>query len=141
LTKTPGQVGKRVPRRGEHSDEVRAEAEAAAAAVAGPSNGRSLSAPLAGVRALDFGLAVAGPWGGELLSQLGADVVKIDPERQKFWLGNPMAMGVNRSKRHILLDMKNPDGEAAVHELVKKADIVLMNLRPQAAKKLGLDYE
>ena len=141
LTKTPGKVGTRVPRRGEHTDEVRAEADGGGAAAGGPAGGQPLSAPLAGVRALDFGLAVAGPWGGELLSQLGADVIKIDPERQKFWLGNPMAMGVNRSKRHVLLDMKNPDGAKAVHELVKKSDIVLMNLRPQAAKKLGLDYE
>lgn len=140
----PGEVGRRVPRRGQHTAEVRAEGDALmpgdpvnAAGPPSPTN----AAPLAGIRALDFGVAVAGPWGGELLAQLGAEVIKIDPEKQRFWLANAMAMGVNRSKQHLIADMKHPDGLAAIHELVKRSDIVLMNIRPQAADKLGLDYE
>jgi crotonobetainyl-CoA:carnitine CoA-transferase CaiB-like acyl-CoA transferase len=103
--------------------------------------GAALAGPLAGVRALDFGLAVAGPWGGELLAQLGAEVIKIDPPRQNMWLSTNMAMKVNRSKRHLSLDVKKPEGLKVAYDLIRQADIVLMNMRPQAAKKLGLDYE
>lgn len=138
---TPGKVGASVPRRGEHTDEVRAEADAAAPPAPAPASGGEATPPLAGVRVLDFGVAVAGPWGGELLAQLGAEVIKIDPERQRFWLSNAMAMGVNRSKKHVLADIKHPEGQAVVHELVKRSDVVMMNIRPQAAQKLGLDYE
>ena len=138
---TPGKVGAVVPRRGEHTDEVRAEAAGATAPAPAPSEGADARPPLDGIRVLDFGVAVAGPWGGELLAQLGADVIKIDPEKQRFWLANAMAMGVNRSKRHVLADLKHPEGRAVIEELVRASDVVIMNIRPQAAEKLGLDYE
>jgi crotonobetainyl-CoA:carnitine CoA-transferase CaiB-like acyl-CoA transferase len=96
--------------------------------------------PLAGIRVLDFGLAMAGPWGGEMLAHLGADVVKIDPEKQNTWLASNMSMAVNRSKRHLQLDVKSQEGLAVAHELVRQSDIVLMNMRIQAAEKLQLDY-
>ncbi len=156
LHRTPGKVTGPAPRRGEHTAEVRAEADArkAGGAVAAAGGGQDgggqdgggarptpLRGPLAGVLALDFGLAVAGPWGGELLAQLGAQVIKIDPPRQNMWLSTNMAMKVNRSKRHLSLDVKQPEGMAVAHDLVRRADVVLMNMRPQAARKLGLDYE
>jgi crotonobetainyl-CoA:carnitine CoA-transferase CaiB-like acyl-CoA transferase len=147
LHRTPGRVRGHAPRRGEHTAEVRAEADALAAGngstAAGGAHGavRAMAGPLAGVVALDFGLAVAGPWGGELLAQLGADVIKVDPPRQNMWLSTNMAMKVNRSKRHLSLDVKKPDGLKVAYDLVRQADVVLMNMRPQAARKLGLDYE
>ena len=147
LGRTPGAVRRGAPRRGEHTDEVRDEAMAApstssAASSAGASEAAAgLAGPLAGIRVLDFGLAVAGPWGGELLAQLGAEVIKIDPPKQNMWLSTNMAMKVNRSKRHLSLDVKSADGLALAYDLVKQADVVLMNIRPQAATKLRLDYE
>ncbi|MEO5840418.1 MAG: CoA transferase [Acidimicrobiales bacterium] len=139
---TPGSVRRAAPRRGQHTQAVRDEAATMSAArtiAVGP--GRSLAGPLAGIRVLDFGLAVAGPWGGELLAQLGAEVIKIDPPKQNMWLSTNMAMKVNRSKRHVSLDVKSAEGLDVAYELVRQSDVVLMNIRPQAAAKLRLDYD
>lgn len=142
LHRTPGTVRGGAPIRGQHTSEVIAEADRTPfTSAAAAAHRASLAGPLAGVLAIDFGLAVAGPWGGELLAQLGADVIKVDPPAQDMWLSTNMAMKVNRSKRHLSLDAKRPEGLAVVHDLVRRADIVLMNMRPQAARKLGLDYE
>jgi crotonobetainyl-CoA:carnitine CoA-transferase CaiB-like acyl-CoA transferase len=100
-----------------------------------------LAGPLAGIRVVDFGLAVAGPWAAQMLADLGADVIKVDPARQAFWLPTHMATGVNRSKRSIGVDMKAPGGTEVAYDLVRRADVVVFNMRPQAAAKLGLDYE
>jgi crotonobetainyl-CoA:carnitine CoA-transferase CaiB-like acyl-CoA transferase len=141
---TPGHVRGGAARRGEHTDAVKAEADAApepsAAAPAGDA-GPAMKGPLDGVKVLDLGVAVAGPWCGELLAQLGAEVVKVDPPRQNFWLATKMAKAVNRSKRHLALDIKQPGGAEALTALVRQSDVFLTNMRTQAAKKLGLDYE
>jgi crotonobetainyl-CoA:carnitine CoA-transferase CaiB-like acyl-CoA transferase len=131
------------PKRGAHSMEVRAEAEAArkVANTAQASQGKTLAGPLDGIRVVDFGAAVAGPWATQLLADMGADVIKVDPARQSFWMSCHMAMAVNRSKRWMGLDAKTPDGAAIARKLVEGADVVMLNLRPQAAKKLGFDYE
>ncbi|HUP73492.1 MAG TPA: CoA transferase [Acidimicrobiales bacterium] len=146
MGQTPGSVRGAAPRRGQHTDDVRREAavltsEAARATPVSPAPGASMSGPLAGIRVLDFGLAVAGPWGGEMLAQLGAEVIKIDPPKQNMWLSTNMAMKVNRSKRHVSLNVKPPEGLAVAYDLVRQCDVVLMNIRPQAAIKLGLDYD
>ena len=141
MSRTPGAVRGPARSLGADTDEVKAEAASVVSEVLSTDTGATLAGPLAGVRALDFGLAVAGPWGGELLGQLGADVIKIDPPRQNMWLSTNMAMKVNRSKRHLSLDVKKPEGLKVAYDLISQADIVLMNMRPQAAKKLGLDYE
>jgi crotonobetainyl-CoA:carnitine CoA-transferase CaiB-like acyl-CoA transferase len=143
LGRTPGEVRGGAPRRGEHTDAVRREAAVASTSAppAIPTAVAPLAGPLAGIRVLDFGLAVAGPWGGELLAQLGAEVIKIDPPKQNMWLSTNMAMKVNRSKRHLSLDVKTAEGLALAYDLVKQSDVVLMNIRPQAATKLRLDYE
>lgn len=140
---TPGAVRGAAPRRGQHTDEVRSEATTPAAVEQQTAHaaGVPLAGPLAGVRVLDFGLAVAGPWGGEMLAQLGAEVIKIDPPKQNMWLSTNMAMKVNRSKRHLSLDVKSAAGLDVAYELVRQCDVVLMNIRPQAAAKLRLDYE
>jgi crotonobetainyl-CoA:carnitine CoA-transferase CaiB-like acyl-CoA transferase len=142
LHATPGRVQGPARPRGADTDAVRAEADRLPPPLPGRVHrGEGPAGPLAGVRAIDFGVAMAGPWGGELLAQLGADVIKVDPVRQNAWLSTPMAMHVNRSKRHLQLDVKSPEGLAVAHDLVANADIVLMNIRIQAARKLGLDYE
>ena len=142
LHRTPGRVSGPAPIRGADTAAVRAEADAGKGRqAAAPATPVEMAGPLAGVKVLDFGLAMAGPWGGEMLAHLGADVVKIDPVRQNVWLSSNMSMAVNRSKRHLQLDVKVPEGLAAAYELVRQADIVLMNIRGQAAQKLHLDYE
>ncbi len=66
--------------------------------------------PLDGVKIVDFGLAVAGPWASQVLADLGAEVIKVDPPRQAGWLATNMAISVNRSKRSVCIDMKSPGG-------------------------------
>jgi crotonobetainyl-CoA:carnitine CoA-transferase CaiB-like acyl-CoA transferase len=106
--------------------------------------------PLAGVRVLDFTLALAGPFGGMLLADLGADVIKIespDPEvRGSGGLAhlkgeNSHFLVVNRNKRGFSVDMKSPKGQEAFHRLVKTADVLIQNYRPGVMKRLGCDYE
>ncbi|MDB5583591.1 MAG: carnitine dehydratase [Bradyrhizobium sp.] len=129
------------PARGAHTDAAKAEAAALAPAPPAPPAGRKLAGAMAGIRIIDLGAAVAGPWATQLLADMGADVIKIDPARQAFWMVNHMAMAVNRSKRWMGIDAKTPAGAEIVRRLVGVADVVLINQRPQAAKKLGFDYE
>ncbi|NRA00207.1 MAG: CoA transferase [Myxococcales bacterium] len=128
------------PSPGEHTDAVRAEAASLRPQSAKASSGSLPRGPLDGIRVVDFGLAVAGPWSSQLLADLGADVVKVDPRRQSFWMPSHMAIGVNRSKRCLGLDAKTPEGKEVVGRLIEAADVVVHNMRPQAAAKLGLDY-
>ena len=106
MHKTPGKVRGGAARRGEHTDAVKAEADAAAVPSAVADGGKQMKGPLDGIKVLDLGVAVAGPWCGELLAQLGATLIKVDPPRQNFWLATKMAKAVNRSKRHLALDIK-----------------------------------
>ena len=132
MHKTPGRVRGGAAPRGEHTEAVKAEADAAPelapALAASSGSDASMKGPLDGVTVLDLGVAVAGPWCGELLAQLGATLVKIDPPRQNFWLATKMAKAVNRSKRHLALDIKQPGGAETIAELVKRADVFITNM-------------
>jgi crotonobetainyl-CoA:carnitine CoA-transferase CaiB-like acyl-CoA transferase len=128
------------PSVGEHTEAVRREAARLEPQAAGDATGALARGPLDGIRVVDFGLAVAGPWCSQLLADLGADVVKVDPLRQSFWMPSHMAIGVNRSKRCMGLDAKTAAGNEVARKLVAGADVVVHNMRPQAAEKLGLDY-
>ena len=99
-----------------------------------------LSSPLDGVLVLDLGLAVAGPYGTQLLSDLGADVIKINTIYDMFWHTNHIAMMCNRGKRSLSVDLKSPRGMEILHRLVARADIVQHNMRYEAATRLGVDY-
>lgn len=105
--------------------------------------------PLDGVRVVDLSRVLAGPYCTMMLADLGAGVVKIerpgDGDETRTW-GPPYAGGeaayflsVNRSKRSVAVDLKQPEGRALVLDLCARADIVLENFRPGAAERLGLD--
>lgn len=103
--------------------------------------------PLTGIRVLDFSRLFAGPFCTMLLGDLGADVVKVeghagDPIRMQgppFYDGMSMGFAaVNRNKRSICLDLKNPDDLARAQELVKTADVLVENFRPGVMERLGL---
>lgn len=128
------------PVRGQHTAEVRAEAAEPRPPVA-DTPGAPLSAPLAGIKVLDLGLAVAGPWGTQLLADLGADVIKVNNKFDGYWFASHMAYCCNRGKRSIALDLKSPEGMAVLHKLVAEADVVQHNMRYPAAVRLGVDYE
>jgi crotonobetainyl-CoA:carnitine CoA-transferase CaiB-like acyl-CoA transferase len=99
------------------------------------------SPPLDGVRVLDLGLAVAGPFGTQLLADLGADVIKVNTLTDGYWFGSHLAMGCNRGKRSISVNLKDPAGYAALERLVRTADVVHHNMRYDAAERLRVDYE
>ncbi|MGH3301426.1 MAG: CaiB/BaiF CoA transferase family protein [Streptosporangiaceae bacterium] len=94
-----------------------------------------LDQPLAGMRVLDLGLALAGPTCGRILAEFGADVVKI---------GNPAA-GVsgylNRGKESLLLDVTKLPGQEVYWRLVDTADVVLENFSPGTAERLAIGYD
>jgi crotonobetainyl-CoA:carnitine CoA-transferase CaiB-like acyl-CoA transferase len=104
--------------------------------------------PLAGVRVLDASRVLAGPLCGQLLGDLGADVIKIERpgsgDETRGW-GPPFAgelsayyLSCNRNKRGLTLDLSRPEGVGVLHELVKKSDALLENFRAASADKLGL---
>jgi crotonobetainyl-CoA:carnitine CoA-transferase CaiB-like acyl-CoA transferase len=97
--------------------------------------------PLAGVRVLEFGHFVAGPFAGTLLSDLGADVVKIEPLTGDALRGENAApfMSANRGKRAIALDIKADGGAGIVEAATQWADVVTHNFRPGVDKRLGID--
>jgi crotonobetainyl-CoA:carnitine CoA-transferase CaiB-like acyl-CoA transferase len=107
--------------------------------------------PLEGVRVLDLSRVLAGPYATMMLADLGADVLKVEhPERgddTRHW-GPPFAGGesayflsVNRNKRSVGVDLKDPDGLEKVKKLATSADVLIENMRRGALEKLGLGYE
>ena len=109
----------------------------------------SLNRALEGLRVLDFSQVGAGPACGMLLSDMGADVVKIEAPGGDIGrkLGPPwqqgesvVSMSFNRNKRSIVLDLKKPEAVAAARRLAAAADVVLESFRPGVMEKLGLGY-
>jgi crotonobetainyl-CoA:carnitine CoA-transferase CaiB-like acyl-CoA transferase len=142
LSETPGRVQGPVPRVGEHTDELRAEAERAPRTMAAdePEPGsRKGAGPLEGVTVLDLGFAVAGPFGTQVLADLGANVIKVNATRDPWWHATHIAYGANRGKRSICIDLKTTEGLAVLHRLVEKADVVHSNMRRDALRRLGCD--
>ena len=107
---------------------------------------------LKGYRVLDCSIAMAGPFAAQRLGDLGADVVKVEPitgEWQRHVAAggakgnriNVSFMSLNRNKRSLAVDLKNPDGKAVLMDLVRTADVFIQNYRPGVAKRLGVDYD
>jgi crotonobetainyl-CoA:carnitine CoA-transferase CaiB-like acyl-CoA transferase len=99
-------------------------------------------AALDGVRVIDFGQYLAGPFGPMVLGDLGADVIKVEPVRgdgMRAVLG-PF-LGCQRGKRDIAIDVKSEKGRAIALELVAQADIVHHNMTAGVAKRLGIAYD
>ena len=140
MSKTPGMVQGPAPTIGQHTDEILAELLNPIPATPTASSG-GLKAPLDGVLVLDLGLAIAGPFSNQLLSDLGATVIKINTVYDTFWHSTHIAYTANRGKQSISINLKDPRGLAVLHELVKRADIVQHNMRYEAAIRLGVDYE
>ena len=140
---TPGSVAGPAPRSGEHTVEVLAEAGTLESTVAGSdrTDDAALAYALQGVRVVDLGLGVAGPFTGRVLADLGADVIKVHAVHDTYWAGTHMGLGTNRGKRSIALNLKDERGRAVLDRLLERADVFTVNWRPGAAARLGLDYD
>jgi len=108
-----------------------------------------LAGILAGVKVVEFSEVIAGPWGGMMLADLGAEVVKVEPLDGDPWRATtPFAPGegrfflsLNRGKRGLAVDLRRPEGRAVAHGLVAGADVVVVNYRPDTPGNLGIDWE
>ncbi len=117
-----------------------------------------MAGPLSHIRVLDLSRILAGPWAGQVLADLGADVVKVERpgagDDTRGW-GPPFLkdkagrdtrdagyfLAVNRGKRSIAIDLADPEGQRIVRALAARADIVLENFKTGALGKYGLGYE
>jgi crotonobetainyl-CoA:carnitine CoA-transferase CaiB-like acyl-CoA transferase len=106
--------------------------------------------PLAGLLVADFSRILAGPYASMLLADLGADVVKVESKAgddTRTWMPpvrdgvSTYYLAINRNKRSVALDFKDPDDLALARELADRADVVLENFKPGGLAKFGLDYE
>ncbi len=113
--------------------------------------------PLAGIRVLELARVLAGPWAGQILADLGAEVIKVEREGPgddtRQWgppfvegehgenLGGSYYHSCNRGKRSIALDFESERGRRIVHKLAMRSDILIENFKLGGLKKFGLDYE
>ena len=105
--------------------------------------------PLSGVRVLDLSAYIAGPYGCTLLADQGADVIKIEPPAGDNLRNYPSTLqaesrafiGVNRSKRGLVLDLKRPADLARLLRLVREVDVLVHNFRPSVPRRLGIAHE
>ncbi|MFG1228268.1 CaiB/BaiF CoA transferase family protein [Xanthobacter wiegelii] len=115
------------------------------------------SPPLAGLRVLELARILAGPWCGQLLADLGAEVVKVERpgggDDTRTW-GPPFLKGAdgadlgaayfhatNRGKRSVAVDFETEEGQAIIRDLARQSDVLIENFKVGGLKKYGLDYE
>jgi len=111
----------------------------------------ALNAPLAGIRVADFSRVLAGPYASMMLADLGADVIKIESpagDDTRSWTPPVDASGrgtyfasVNRNKRSIVCDLREPTGAAEARRLALSADVLIENFRPGTMQKFGLGFD
>src|ERR1700743_933537 len=110
----------------------------------------SIMGPLEGVKVIDMTTVLMGPYATQILGDYGADVVKVEslegdvtrligPTRHPGM--GPVFLNANRNKRSIALDLKKPAGREAVLRLIRAADVLIYNVRPQGGRPLQLGYE
>ncbi|MBQ1034991.1 MULTISPECIES: CaiB/BaiF CoA transferase family protein [Micromonospora] len=106
--------------------------------------------PLAGLLVADFSRILAGPYATMLLADLGAQVIKVESpggDDTRTWMPptrdgvSTYYLGINRNKRSVALDLKEPDDVAAAQELARRADVMIENFRPGGLARFGLDYD
>ena len=107
------------------------------------------SGPLNGVRILEFTQIIAGPMSCQMLSDLGAEVIKVEPPQGEPWrlqgqfvpLESKVFQALNRGKRSLAIDVAHPKAREAIHRLVAETDVIVINYRPDVAARLHIDYD
>lgn len=106
--------------------------------------------PLQGIRIVDASVVVMGPYASQWLADLGAEVIKVEsPEGDSTRYTGPghedgmsaLFFGVNRNKKSVVIDLKQPEGPAALHQLIATADVFMHSMRPQKLGAVGLNPE
>ena len=108
-----------------------------------------MAGPLEGIKILEFTQIIAGPFGGMMLADMGADVIKVEPVEGEPWRvalefipgESKTYMSLNRGKRSLPLDLTKPEAVEIVREMIREIDVVVINARPDVPDKLGIDYE
>ncbi len=108
-----------------------------------------MAGALEGIRILEFSEIIAAPFAGMLLSDLGADVIKVEPPGGEPWRTSAQFVpgesrqfiSLNRGKRDLAIDLKTPEGRQVIHKLVPRMDAIIINYRPDTPYNLGIDYE
>jgi crotonobetainyl-CoA:carnitine CoA-transferase CaiB-like acyl-CoA transferase len=142
LSRTPG-VFSHLPgkRHVVAAGDVWEEPPPSAGSLPAPSSGPDEGAPLEGLRVLDLGTFIAGPFTASVLGDFGADVVKVEgPEGDPFRRFGLSNLALHKGQRDTVLDVKTPAGREALHSLVGHADVVVDNLRPGIRERIGTDY-
>ena len=115
----------------------------------GPQADARLAGPLSGVLVADFSRVLAGPYATMLLADLGAEVIKVESpggDDTRTWMPpvrdgtSTYYLGINRGKRSIALDLRDPGDAGIARELARRADVVIENFKPGGLAKYGLDY-
>src|SRR5690242_6839525 len=106
--------------------------------------------PLAGLLVADFSRILAGPYATMLLADLGAQVIKVEGpggDDTRTWMPptrdgvSTYYLGINRNKRSIALDLKDPADQVVARELARRADVMIENFRPGGLARFGLDFD
>ena len=106
--------------------------------------------PLQGIRVIDLTTVMLGPFCTQILGEMGADVIKLEPPGGDIgrWTGAFKTPGMSsaylmkgRNKRSVVLDLKKPEAQEPLKRLVESADVFVHNIRPKAAARLGINYE
>lgn len=109
-----------------------------------------MNRPLEGIRIIEIGHMLAGPYCGLLLADLGAEIVKVEPREgdiarkispHQIGAHNAYFASLNRNKKSVVLDLASEEGRCALGEIAVNAHALITNLRPSAIKKLGLTYD
>ena len=104
---------------------------------------------LTGITVIELGQVIAGTYGGAILAELGAEVIKVEPPSGDTARNPKIApldgesaihLFMNRGKKSVVIDLKNPDGLDAFYRLVEQADAVIDNFRPGVMRRLGIDH-
>ncbi len=102
---------------------------------------RLTDAPLAGIRVLDLGVVIAGPFGPTILANYGADVIKVEPRHGDSFRTAALGFaGWNRGKRSVVLDLKDPADLERFYDLVRTSDVVVDNYRLGVSERLKIDH-
>ena len=116
--------------------------------VTSPTNSEFPAGPIASLRVVEMGQLIAGPFCGQLMGDMGADVIKIEApgtgdSMRKWGPGNPPVWWevIARNKRSVSIDLRKPEGQDLARQLITKADVVIENFRPGTMENWGLSPE